>query len=291
MPPKRKQQSTKKPANQKGKKTQKEVEEVMEKESATVAPEAPKELANVATAQPEEEVAKEVAAPGKAEKVGAKVLQDLANVATVQPEEELAKESAVPNDAEKVVAAVLPEVSQEVAKELAGSDGSEQEGAMVLPEVQEEEMEGEYLVPAAKGGDYEEEDSDYGLMHDEIIKIHCVHEHGRQEKEKASVPPMEDMGQAWLDLKKVPHLILGETKEEKDKDRAFLVGLSQLQREEELYCHNQQIKAREEFLNIDVNLAEQRRRLDKLALERRKREEEEKKRLMKVYDFVTAFDF
>jgi hypothetical protein len=38
-----------------------------------------------------------------------------------------------------------------------------------------------------------------------------------------------------------------------------------------------------------VNLAEQRRRLDKLALEKRKREEEDKKRLMKVYDFVTPF--
>ncbi len=76
---------------------------------------------------------------------------------TVQPEEEVAKESAVPDEAEKVVAAVLPEVSQEVPKELAGSDGSEQEGSMVSPEVQEEEMEGEYLVPATKGGDYEEE--------------------------------------------------------------------------------------------------------------------------------------
>jgi hypothetical protein len=98
-------------------------------------------------------------------------------------------------------------------------------------------MEGEYLVPAAKGGDYEEE-SDDGLMHDDIIKIHCVHEHGRQEKEKASVPPMgqpwlekekasvppiQDMGQAWLDLKKVPHLILGETEEEKDKDQHFFL--------------------------------------------------------------------
>jgi hypothetical protein len=228
MPPKRKQQSTKKPANQKGKKTQKEVEEVVEKESATVALEAPKELTNAATVQPEEEVAKESAVPDVVEKVGAKVLQELANVATVQPEEEVAKESAVPDNTEKVVAVVLPEVSQEVAKELAGSDRAEQEGAVVLPEVQEEEMEGEYLVPATKGGDYEEEDSDYGLTHNEIIKIHCVHEHGRQEKEKVDVPAMEDMGQAWLDLKKVPHLILGETKEEKDKDRAFLVGLSQL---------------------------------------------------------------
>ncbi len=62
-----------------------------------------------------------------------------------------------------------------------------------------------------------------------------MHEHGRQEKEKASVPPIQDMGQAWLDLKKVPHLILKETEEEQDKDRAYLLGLSQLAREEELY--------------------------------------------------------
>jgi hypothetical protein len=135
-------------------------------------------------------------------------------------------------------------------------------------------------------------ESDEGLMHDDIVKIHCVHEHDRQENEKASVPPIQDMGQAWLDLKKVPHLILGETsKEEKDKDRAYLLGLSQFAREEELYHHDQQIKDREEFLNIDVNLAERRRRLDKLALERRNREEAEKKRLMKVHEFVTAFAF
>ncbi len=69
-------------------------------------------------------------------------------------------ESAVPDEAEKAVAAVLPEVSQEVPKELAGLDGSEQEGSVVSPEVQEGEMEGEYLVPAAKGGDYEEEESE-----------------------------------------------------------------------------------------------------------------------------------
>ncbi len=162
----------------------------MVKESAMVAPEAPKELGNVATVQPEEEVAKESAAPDEAEKVGAKVLPEVS--------QEVSKESAVPDKAEKVIAAVLPEVSQEVAKEIAGSDGAGQEGGMVLPEVQEEEMEGEYLVPAAKGGDYEEE-SDDGLMHDDIIKIHCVHEHGRQEKEKASVPPM---GQPWLEKEK-----------------------------------------------------------------------------------------
>jgi hypothetical protein len=49
------------------------------------------------------------------------------------------------------------------------------------------------------------------------------------------------------------------------------------------------MKDQEEFENLDVDLAERRRRLNKLALERRKREEEEKKRLMKVYDFATAF--
>jgi hypothetical protein len=252
MPQKRKQQSTKKPANQKGKKTQKEVEEVVEKESATVALEAPKELTNAATVQPEEEVAKESAVPDVVEKVGAKVLQELANVATVQPEEEVAKESAVPDNTENV-AVVLPEVSQEVAKELAGSDRAEQEGAVVLPEVQEEEMEGEYLVPATKGGDYEEEESDKFLTRDDMIKIHCVLEHG---KASGSLLVIEDVSEAWMDLKKVPHLILGETEKDKDKDWAYLAGLSQLQREKKLDHHEQQIKAQEEFHNIPEYLAE-----------------------------------
>jgi hypothetical protein len=187
----------------------------------------------------------------------------------------------------------LPEVSQEVPKELAGLDGSEQEGSVVLPEVQEGEMEGEFLVPAAKGGDYEDEDSDYGLMHDEILKIHCVLEHDRQEKEKASVPllAIEDVSEAWMDLKKVPHLLLGETEEEKDKDWALLAGLSQLQREEELHRHEQQIKAQEEFLNVPLYLAEQKKRLDKLALKRRKREEEEEKKLQKVMILLLLFLF
>ncbi len=239
--------------------TQKEVEAVVDKESAMVAPEleAPKELANVAT---------------------------------VQPEEEVAKESAVPDKAEKVIAMVLPEVSQEEPKELAGSDGLEQEGSMVLSEVQEGEMEGEYLVPAAKGGDCEEEESDEFLTHDDMIKIHCVLEHGRQENEKALLA-IEDVSEAWMALKKVPHLILGETKEEKDKDWALLAGLSQLQREEELYHHEQQIKAQEESLNIPQYLAERKKRLDKLALERRKREEEEEKKLMKVMILLLLFLF
>jgi hypothetical protein len=64
---------------------------------------------------------------------------------------------------------VLPEVSQEVQEELAGLDGSEQE--------QEGEMEGECLVPVAKGGDYEEEE--LFLMQDDIMKIHCVLEHAK----------------------------------------------------------------------------------------------------------------
>jgi hypothetical protein len=93
------------------------------------------------------------------------------------------------------------------------------------------------------------------------------------------------------DLKKVPHLILGETEEEKDKDQALLSGLSQLQREEELYHHEQQIKAQEEFLNVPLYLAEQKKRLDKLALERRKREEEEEKKLMKVMILLLLFLF
>ncbi len=137
---------------------------------------------------------------------------------------------------------------------------------MLLPEVQEGEMEGEYLVPAAKGGDNEEEESDEGLTCDDMIKIHCVLEHGRQENEKALLA-IEDVSEAWMALKKVPHLILGETKKEKDK-------------EEELYRREQQIKAQEEFLNVSKYLAERKKRLDKLALERRKREEEEEKKVM-----------
>jgi hypothetical protein len=141
------------------------------------------------------------------------------------------------------------------------------------------EMEGEYLVPAAKAGDHEEEDSEEYLTHSDIVKIHCVLEHG---KASDTLLAIEDVSEAWMDLKKVPHLILGETKEEKDRDRALLAGLSQLQREEELDRRDQQIKAQEEFRNVDVYLAERKKRLDKLALEKRKREEAEEKKAQKV---------
>jgi hypothetical protein len=218
------------------------VEAVVEKESPTVAPEveAPKELADVATVQPEEEVAKEAAVPDKAKKVGAKV---------------------------------LPEVSQDNPKELAGSDGSEQEGSV------EGEMEGESLVPAAKGGDYKEEESDKFLTHNDIMKIHCVLEHA---KASDSLLAIEDVSEAWMDLKKVPHLILGETEEEKDKDRAYLAGLHQLQREKELDHREQHFKAQEEFCSVSEYLAERKKRLDKLALKKRKREVEEEKKAQKV---------
>ena len=64
--------------------------------------------------------------------------------------------------------------------------------------------------------------------------------------------------------------------------RALLAGLSQLQREKELDRRNQQIKAEEEFLNVSQYLAERKKRLDKLALEKRKREEAEEKKAQKV---------
>jgi hypothetical protein len=270
--PKRKQQSAKPPANQKGKKTWKEVA----KESATVAPEAeaPNETRKEVEAVLEKEsatVAPEPEAP-----------KELANVATVQPEEDVAKESAVPGEAEKVGAKVLPEVSQEVPKELAGSDGSEQEGSVVSPEVQEGEMEGECLVPVAKGGDYEEEE--LFLTCNDIMKIHCVLEHA---KASGSLLAIEGVSEAWMDLKKVPRLILGESEEEKDKDRAYLAGLRQLQREKELDRREQHFKAQEEFRNVPEYLAERKKRLDKLALEKRKREEEKEKKSPKGNDFVT----
>jgi hypothetical protein len=74
-----------------------------------------------------------------------------------------------------------------------------------------------------------------------------VLEHG---KASGSLLAIEDVSEAWMDLKKVPHLILGETEKEKDKDRAYLAGLSQLQREKELDRCEQQIKAQEEFRNV-----------------------------------------
>jgi hypothetical protein len=277
--PKRKQQSAKPPANQKGKKTRKEAEKEVAKELATVAPEA--EAPNESRKEVEVVVEKEPAVVVEAvvEKESptmapeAEAPKELAGFATVQPEEDVAEKSSVPDEAKKVGAKVLPEVSQEVPKDLAGSAGSEQEGSV------KGEMEGEYLVPAAKGGDHEEEDSEEYLTHSDIVKIHCVLEHG-----KASDPllAIEDVSEAWMDLKKVPHLILGETKEEKDRDRALLAGLSQLQREKELDRRDQQIKAQEEFLNVDVYLAERKKRLDKLALEKRKREEAEEKKAQKV---------
>jgi hypothetical protein len=270
MPPKskRKQQSAKPSANQKGEKTRKEAEKEVAKELATVAPEV--EAPNDSQKEVEAVVALEAEAPNETQKEVEAVVEK--EFATVKPEEEVAKESVVPDEAEKVVAKVLPEVSQEVPKELAGSDGSEQEGSVNLPEVQEGEMEGEYLVPAAKGGDHEEEESEEYLTHSDIMKIHCVLEHG---KASESLLAIEDVSEAWMDLKKVPHLILGETKEEKDKDRAYLAGLRQFQREKELDHRKQHFKAQEEFRNVPEYLAERKKRLDNLALEKRKREEAE----------------
>jgi hypothetical protein len=90
-----------------------------------------------------------------------------------------------------------------------------------------------------------------------------------------------------MDLKKVPHLIFGETEEEKDKDRAYLAGLRQFQREKELDRHDQHFRAQEEFSNVPKYLAERKKRLDNLALEKRKREEAEEKKSPKGNDFVT----
>jgi hypothetical protein len=267
--PKRKQQSAKPPANQKGKKTRKEAEKEVAKELATVAPEV--EAPNESRKEVEAVVEKEPATV--APEAEAEAAKELAGFATVQPEEDVAKESEVPDEAKKVGAKVLPEVSQEVPKDLAGSAGSEQEGSV------KGEMEGEYLVPAAKGGDHEEEFSEEYLTQSDMIKIHCVLEHG---KASDSLLAIEDVSEAWMDLKKVPHLILGETEEEKDRDRALLAGLSQLQREKELDRRDQQIKAQEEFLNVSQYLAERKKRLDKLALEKRKREEAEEKKAQKV---------
>ena len=189
MPPKRKQQSTKKPANQKGKKTRKEAEKEVAKELATVAPEveAPNESRKEVEAVVVEAVV-EKESPTMAPE--AEAPKELAGFATVQPEEDVAEESSVPDEAKKVGAKVLPEVSQEVPKDLAGSAGSEQEGSV------KGEMEGEYLVPAAKGGDHEEEDSEEYLTHSDIMKIHCVLEHG-----KASDPllAIEDVSEAWCE--------------------------------------------------------------------------------------------
>ena len=280
--PKRKQQSAKPPANQKGKKTRKEAEKEVAKELATVAPEV--EAPNESRKEVEAVVAPEAEAPAVVveavvEKESptmapeAEAPKELAGFATVQPEEDVAEESSVPDEAKKVGAKVLPEVSQEVPKDLAGSAGSEQEGSV------KGEMEGEYLVPAAKGGDHEEEFSEEYLTQSDMIKIHCVLEHG---KASDSLLAIEDVSEAWMDLKKVPHLILGETEEEKDRDRALLAGLSQLQREKELDRRDQQIKAQEEFLNVSQYLAERKKRLDKLALEKRKREEAEEKKAQKV---------
>jgi hypothetical protein len=165
-------------------------------ELATVAPEA--EAPNETQKEVEAVVEKELATVVEAAK-------ELASFATVQPEEDVAKESSVPDEAKKVGAKVLPEVSQDNPKELAGSDGSEQEGSV------EGEMEGEHLVPAAKGGDHEEEESEEYLTHSDIMKIHCVLQHA---KASDSLLAIEGVSEAWMDLKKVPHLIFGETEEE-----------------------------------------------------------------------------
>jgi hypothetical protein len=208
--PKRKQQSAKPPANQKGEKSRKEAEKEVAKESAMVAVEAPKELANVATMEAEEEVAKESLVFNKLvdyleEKEQAVVVHEVSQEVLVEKEVNL-------------------EVPQQVA---------EQEGA----------MEGEYLIPVAKGSSHNsrevsEAESAEGLSHDEVIKIHCMQEHDRQQKKKAGVPlpPSQDTCQIWLELKKVPHLIIGDTNIERDKDRLYLVGLTKLQRVMRIDC-------------------------------------------------------
>jgi hypothetical protein len=77
-----------------------------------------------------------------------------------------------------------------------------------------------------------------------------------QAKASDSLLAIEDVSEAWMDLKKVPHLILGETEEKKDKDRTYLAGLRQLQREKELDCREQHFKAQEEYRNVSEYLTE-----------------------------------
>jgi hypothetical protein len=101
-------------------------------------------------------------------------------------------------------------------------------------------------------------------------------------KASDSLLAIEDVSEAWMDLKKVPHLIFGETEEEKDKDRAYLAGLHQFQREKELDHHDQHFRAQEEFSNVPKYLVERKKRLDNLALEKRKRDEAEEKKAQKV---------
>ncbi len=77
-----------------------------------------------------------------------------------------------------------------------------------------------------------------------------MQEHDRQQKKKAGVPPSQDTCQVWLDLKKVNHLLIGDIEEERDKNWVYLIGLTELAREEELYHRDQWLKAQEEFTNL-----------------------------------------
>jgi hypothetical protein len=141
MPPKtkRKQQSAKPAANQKGKESRKEAEKEVAKESATVALEAPKELGNVATLEPEEEA--------KPLELSEEVLQKVAEkevTTTLEVSDELGDKTA-----EKEVAVVLHEVSQEVVAEKLVNLGAPEEETK-----HEGETEGEYLIPVAKGSSH-----------------------------------------------------------------------------------------------------------------------------------------
>jgi hypothetical protein len=145
-----------------------------------VTAEPPKELANVATLEPEVEATTLELSEEVLQKVAEKEVTTTLEVSDKLVDKMVEKEGAV----------VLHEVSQEVVAEKLVNLGPPEEETK-----QEGETDGEYLIPVAKGSshngsDVSEEELEEFLMHDDIIKIHCVQEHGRQQKKKAGAPPL-----------------------------------------------------------------------------------------------------
>jgi hypothetical protein len=209
-------------------------------ESVMVVAEAPKEQANVTTLEA-------LAAKATTLELSEEVLQKVAEMEVMTTLE--ASDELVEKMAEKEGAVVLHEVSQEVVaeklvnlevpKETVKKDGA--------TEVSREAAEGVYLGAVAKGstfnpGEASELESVDRLSQEEILKLHVIEEHARQQKKVAADvrTPSQDTYGIVLELEKSRHLLIGDMEEEQEEDIAFLAVLSELEREKVLdRCYQQ----------------------------------------------------
>jgi hypothetical protein len=79
-----------------------------------------------------------------------------------------------------------------------------------------------------------------GLSQEEILKLHVIEEHARQQKKVAADArtPSRDTYGIVLELEKSCHLLIGDMEEEQEED--ILAVLSELEREKVLdHCYQQ----------------------------------------------------